>query len=449
MSMLAVVVACFVLYRRKKIYGGFYLFSYPPLLDYMETIDRNGNIQEQLRRLPFIPEWEFPRERISFASKLSSGQFGIVWLAEAIGISAFHPRDMLREREGGRRFSFFNRTTKRNSYVFCKEVTQVAVKVIKENFDRNDQADLKTELKILTHVGENENIVNILGACTKGNSSNIWIIIEYCPHGNLREFLRNNRSRYNAEKESFNQDLSQVFGPRNLIYFAWQITKGMEFLTSRKIIYRDLAARNILLGRGYVAKISDFGLARDVHKNQQYLRTSTGLVPFMLKWMAVESIRDSLFTEKSDVWSFGVLLWEIFSLGGTPYPGMNVNEVHQYLLQGKRMDPPIHCPQDIDINSNKWFQDADLRLYQLASLAKAGDRDQEDKNNEKSNSFFDLKKGHSNEEVICATFEKQVGRTQDFKFYYGRNSRGITESQDQLIKVIVKYNLTYLLDLYW
>ncbi|CAB4003020.1 partial, partial [Paramuricea clavata] len=71
-----------------------------------------------------------------------------------------------------------------------------------------------------------------------------------------------------------------------------------------------------------------------------------GLVPF--KWMALESIRDSLFTEKSDVWSFGILLWEIFSLGATPYPGMYFNDVHQYLLQGKRMDPPIQCPEDIN-----------------------------------------------------------------------------------------------------
>ncbi|CAB3997544.1 vascular endothelial growth factor receptor 2-like [Paramuricea clavata] len=344
-SMIIVVVAGFVLYRRKKMYGGFYLFSYPPLPDYIKSINRNGNIQEQLQQLPFIPEWEFPRERISFDSELGSGQFGIVWLAEAIGISAFHPRDMLREREGGRRFSLFNRTTKRNSYVFCTEVTQVAVKTMKENFDRNDLADLQSELKILIHVGENENIVNILGACTKGKSSNLWIIMEYCPNGNLREFLQNNQSRYSVEEESFDPDISQVFGPRNIIYVAWQIAKGMTFLTSRKIIHRDLAARNILLGRGYVAKVSDFGLARDVHKHQQYLKTSTGLVPF--KWMALESIRNSLFTEKSDVWSFGILLWEIFSLGETPYPDMYFNDVHQYLLQGKRMEPPIHCPGDM------------------------------------------------------------------------------------------------------
>ncbi|CAB3981076.1 vascular endothelial growth factor receptor 2-like [Paramuricea clavata] len=344
--MITVIVAGFVLYRRKKIYGGFYLFSYPPLPDYMGIIDRNGNIHEQLQKLPFIPEWEFPRERISFARELGSGQFGIVWLADAIGISAFHPRDMLRDREGGRRFPFFNRTTKRNSYVFCKEVTQVAVKTMKDHFDQNDLADLKSELKILTHVGENENIVNILGACTKGKSSNLCIIMEYCPNGNLREFLRNNRSWYNAKEESFDRDLSQVFGPKNLIYFAWQITKGMTFLTSRKIIHRDLAARNILLGGGYVAKIADFGLARDVYKYQQYLKTSTvGLLP--IKWMAVESIRDALFTEKSDVWSFGILLWEIFTLGGTPYPGIYVTEVRHYLLQGKRMEPPIHCPQEM------------------------------------------------------------------------------------------------------
>ncbi|CAB4005680.1 vascular endothelial growth factor receptor 2-like, partial [Paramuricea clavata] len=161
------VATCFVLYKRKKIYGGFYLFSYPPLPDYMETLDVNGNIQEQLQKLPFIAEWEFPRERISFISELGSGEFGVVWLAEAMGISAFRPRDILKGRKSRRRFSFFNRMTKTSSYVYCKEVTKVAVKRIKDNWDRSKLLDLQSELKILIHVGENENIVNILGACTK------------------------------------------------------------------------------------------------------------------------------------------------------------------------------------------------------------------------------------------------------------------------------------------
>ncbi|XP_028408446.1 platelet-derived growth factor receptor alpha-like [Dendronephthya gigantea] len=307
--MVIVIAISFVLYKRKKIYGGFYLFSYPPIPDYLKDLDVNGNIQEQLQKLPFIPEWEFPREKISFLSELGSGEFGVVWLAEATGISAFHPRDILKERESRRRFSLFSRTSKRNNYVYCKKLTKVAVKRL------------------------------------KGKSSNLWIIMEYCPYGNLREFLRSSRSRYNMEEDSLTADLSQVIGPKNLIYIAWEISKGMSFLISRKIIHRDLAARNILLGQGYTAKVGDFGLARDIYKYQEYLKKSSGLVP--LKWMAIESIRDSIYTEKTDMWSFGILLWEVFTLGGTPYPGMDVNDVYQSLLNGKRMEPPMHCPQEM------------------------------------------------------------------------------------------------------
>ena len=181
--------------------------------------------------------------------------------------------------------------------------------------------------------------------------------MEYCPNGNLRDFLRNSRNLYRVEEQSLMTDLSQAFGPNNLIYIAWQIAKGMTFLISRKIIHRDLAARNILLGHGFTAKVGDFGLARDVYKYQAYLKNSSGMVP--IKWMAIESIRDSIYTEKTDIWSFGILLWELFTLGGTPYPGMHANEVYQLLLNGKRMDPPVHCPQEIsNIMLECWNENA-------------------------------------------------------------------------------------------
>ncbi|CAB4030749.1 partial, partial [Paramuricea clavata] len=212
------------------------------------------------------------------------------------------------------------------------------------NADRKSLVDLQSELKILIHVGENENIVNILGACTKGKSSNLWIIMEYCPHGNLREFLQSSRNIYNVDEEALIPDPDQAIGPKTLLYFAWQITKGMTFLISRKVIHRDLAVRNILLGEGYVAKVGDFGLARDIYKYQKYSKKSSGFVP--IKWMAIESIGDLIFTEKSDVWSFGVLLWELFTLGETPYPGMPAIELYESLVNGKRMEPPINCPHE-------------------------------------------------------------------------------------------------------
>ncbi|XP_046853276.1 mast/stem cell growth factor receptor kita-like isoform X2 [Xenia sp. Carnegie-2017] len=360
LTLVILLITSYVLYKRKKLYGGLYLLSYPPLPDYIEKIDMNGDIHEQIQSLPFIPEWEFPRERIKFINELGSGEFGVVWLAEAVGISAFRPRDILREKGSRRRFSFFNRMVKRNSYVYSREVTKVAVKKIKDDGDRNKLIDLQSELKILIHVGENENIVNILGACTKGERTSLCIITEFCEHGNLRQFLRDSRNRYNQDKEYMMNDLSLDFGPQNLIQWAYHIIQGMEFLISRKIIHRDLAARNILLGTGYIAKVGDFGLARDIYKYQVYTKNTPGLLP--LKWMAIESIKDSVYTEKSDMWSFGVVLFELFTLGGTPYPGLHVSEVYAHLLNGNRMEPPIYCPDIIaDLMKKCWIENPQLR----------------------------------------------------------------------------------------
>ena len=105
----------------------------------------------------------------------------------------------------------------------------------------------------------------------------------------------------------------------------------MEYLATKKVMHGDLACRNILLAADNVVKICDFGLAKDIYKNNTYQKKSDGPLP--VKWMAIESIRDRVFSTESDVWAFGIVLWEMFSLGKTPYPGVEACDLYHMLLR--------------------------------------------------------------------------------------------------------------------
>eukprot|EP00063_Salmo_salar_P090409 XP_014065244.1 PREDICTED: mast/stem cell growth factor receptor kita-like [Salmo salar] len=122
-------------------------------------------------------------------------------------------------------------------------------------------------------------------------------------------------------------------------------------------IHRDLAARNILLTQGRVAKICDFGLARDITTDSNYVLRGNARLP--VKWMSPESIFDGVYTLESDVWSYGILLWEIFSLGSSPYPGMQVGSAFYRMIQeGHRMNRPEVAPREIyDMMLSCWSED--------------------------------------------------------------------------------------------
>uniref|UniRef100_A0A8C3LI26 Fibroblast growth factor receptor 3 n=1 Tax=Chrysolophus pictus TaxID=9089 RepID=A0A8C3LI26_CHRPC len=265
--------------------------------------------------LPPDPKWELARTRLTLGKPLGEGCFGQVVMAEAIGIDKDKPN---------------------------KAIT-VAVKMLKDDATDKDLSDLVSEMEMMKMIGKHKNIINLLGACTQDGP--LYVLVEYASKGNLREYLRARRPPgmdYSFDTCKLPEEQLTF---KDLVSCAYQVARGMEYLASQKCIHRDLAARNVLVTEDNVMKIADFGLARDVHNIDYYKKTTNGRLP--VKWMAPEALFDRVYTHQSDVWSFGVLLWEIFTLGGSPYPGIPVEELFKLLKEGHRMDKPANCTHDL------------------------------------------------------------------------------------------------------
>ncbi|XP_053873360.1 fibroblast growth factor receptor 1 isoform X4 [Malaclemys terrapin pileata] len=265
--------------------------------------------------LPEDPRWELPRDRLILGKPLGEGCFGQVVLAEAIGLDKDKPN----------------------------RVTKVAVKMLKSDATEKDLSDLISEMEMMKMIGKHKNIINLLGACTQDGP--LYVIVEYASKGNLREYLQARRPPGMEYCYNPTHLPEEQLSFKDLVSCAYQVARGMEYLASKKCIHRDLAARNVLVTEDNVMKIADFGLARDIHHIDYYKKTTNGRLP--VKWMAPEALFDRIYTHQSDVWSFGVLLWEIFTLGGSPYPGVPVEELFKLLKEGHRMDKPSNCTNEL------------------------------------------------------------------------------------------------------
>ncbi|KAK6187913.1 hypothetical protein SNE40_005834 [Patella caerulea] len=264
--------------------------------------------------------WEFPRDNLILEDNLGEGEFGQVVRGRAYGLDV------------------------EDAY------TTVAVKMLKPDASESEYRDLMSELNLLKEV-DHPNVIRLLGACTKRDP--FYVIVEYCEFGSLKNYLRKCKYRgrrswedkQNQHDGSYENETGVVLTIRDLLSFAWQTTRGMEYLSQMKLVHRDLAARNILMTTGKQLKISDFGLSRDVYEADTYLKMSKGRLP--VKWMAPESLYAQIYTAKSDIWSFGVVLWEIVTLGANPYPGIPPERLFNLLKTGYRMDRPDDCPDEL------------------------------------------------------------------------------------------------------
>ncbi|XP_044176562.1 fibroblast growth factor receptor 3-like [Acropora millepora] len=238
------------------------------------------------------------------------------------------------------------------------EATIVAIKMVKANAPESDKRDLKSELELMKTLKPHPHVIKLLGCVTE--SEPLLVLIEYVPYGDLLGYLRKSRGLNDTYYKDPDIKPQTSLTSQQLMRFAWQIADGMSYLSLRKVVHRDLAARNVLVGERETCKITDFGMARDVQQENIYERKTKGRLP--VKWTAYESLLYGQYTTKSDAWSYGVVLYEISTIGGSPYPRMEGRKIANLLQQGYRMPKPEHVDDDLyRIMMNCWQSEPEAR----------------------------------------------------------------------------------------
>ncbi|XP_068686480.1 fibroblast growth factor receptor 1-like isoform X2 [Montipora foliosa] len=235
-----------------------------------------------------------------------------------------------------------------------EEKTTVAVKMLKDNAPLSDRKDLLSELELMKKMKPHPHVIKLMGCITEDDP--LMVLIEYVPCGDLLGYLRKSRGLNDTYYKNPDVKPQTNLSSEQLMKFAWHVADGMSYLSSKKIIHRDLAARNVLVGEGERCKVTDFGMARNVEEDNIYTKRSRGRLP--VKWTAYEALFYGVYTTQSDVWSYGVLLYEILTVGGSPYPDINARLIADKIQGGYRMPKPGHVDSKLyEIMMKCWEED--------------------------------------------------------------------------------------------
>lgn len=246
-----------------------------------------------------LDKWEISRESVVINRKLGEGAFGMVYGGEA---SLPH-----------------------------KGWVAVAVKTLKVGSSTDEKLDFLSEAEVMKRF-DHKNIVKLLAVCTKEEP--IYTIMEFMLYGDLKTFLLARRHLVNDKSIEESEEISS----RKLTNMALDTARGLSYLAQMKYVHRDIASRNCLINAQRVVKLGDFGMTRPMFENDYYKFTRKGMLP--VRWMSPESLALGVFTPSSDIWSFGVLLYEIITFGSFPYQGMTNTQVLEYVKQGNTVTIP-------------------------------------------------------------------------------------------------------------
>ncbi|CAL8099243.1 unnamed protein product [Orchesella dallaii] len=276
-------------YVHTKGYGGKIISANP---EYMSNVD--------------IPEeWEVPRDKLVLINnELGQGSFGTV-------------------KEGILK-----------DFIHGQAVMRCAVKTVSDDTPSEEKALFLREAALMVKLDCHcHHVVKLLGVISKSQPT--YVIMELMTNGDLRNYLRSRRpGTYNSGDQP--PTLSQI------LRMAAEIADGMTYIHKNKLVHRDLAARNCMVGEDLCVKVGDFGMTKEVIQSDYYRKQTRGLLP--VRWMAPESLHDGVFTNQSDVWSFGVVLWEMATLAAQPYQGLSNKQVLEYVQSGRTMERPENCP---------------------------------------------------------------------------------------------------------